>query len=207
MEIVNSIGHEIDFIIDSGRTRYGESSTIVRVSQDNQWEIIREGVIKKENIKRLALTTIIFICTGNTCRSPMAVGLFKKMLADKLGVPQEKLEDNGYKIISGGTAAVYGMPASNKAVEVLKEYGADISGHSSQPVTLTMIEEADRVYVMTKGHMETLKEWMPSAESKIFMLDPAGEDIADPISGGVDVYRQSALKIKSALEARLNELI
>jgi len=210
-EIIRSFGHEIDFIIDSGPTRYGESSTVVKISPDNRWEIIREGVIKKEEINRLAVKIIVFVCTGNTCRSPMAVGLFEKMLSAKLGVPKpacagrEELEKSGYKIISGGTAAVYGMPASDKAAEVLKEYGGDISGHRSQPVTLTMIEEADQIYVMTQGHLTTLKEWIPSAASKISLLSPSGEDIADPIGKDIEAYRQSALKIKNGLELIIKE--
>lgn len=205
-EIIRSIGYEVDVIIDNGQTSYGKSSTIVKVSPDNRWEIIREGAIKKDDIKRLTVKTIIFVCTGNTCRSPMAVGLFKKMLSDKLGIPQEALENKGYKITSGGTAALYGMPASSNAIKALSEYGSDISGHQSQPVTLTMIEEADLIYVMTKNHLATLKEWMPSAASKIFLLDPEGEDIADPISGNIEVYRQCAVKIKRALESVMKNL-
>lgn len=205
-EISPQILDEIDLCLDSGRVRFGQSSTVVRITPDNHWEIIREGVIKKETLARLAVKTILFVCTGNTCRSPMSVGLLSKLLSEKTGVPSLQLEERGYRIISGGTAAISGAPASNFAVEVVKESGGDISQHHSQPVTLTMIEEADRVYVMTRGHLATLKEWIPSAGPKISLLSPLGEDIKDPLGGDIEVYRECASKIKEALQIRLKEL-
>lgn len=197
---------EVDMLIDSGPTRFGQSSTVVKITPENQWAIVREGVIKKEQLVRLAIKTILFVCTGNTCRSPMAVALLSKLLSDKLGVPVEKLEEKGYRIISGGTAAINGASASNFAVAVVKESGGDIFRHCSQPVTLTMIEEADQVYVMTSDHLATLKEWLPSAATKISLLDPQGEDIKDPLGGDIEIYRECARKIKSALEIIVKDI-
>ncbi|MBA7700366.1 Arsenate reductase [subsurface metagenome] len=204
--IVKVFDNKVDIIIDSGIVKYGQPSTVVKIKADNQWELLREGVIEKESIKKLDYKMILFVCTGNICRSPMAVGLFKKMLAEKLGIEESQLESKGYKIISGGTASIYNAPASENAITIMKELGSDISEHLSQPVTLTQIEEADQVYVMTQGHFTTLKEWTPDATDKMSLLNPANEDIQDPIGSGLDVYRQCVLKLKHSLEVILDKI-
>jgi protein-tyrosine phosphatase len=206
-EISNEVKEAMDFVIDTGKTKYGEASTVVRVFMDNKLEIIREGAIKKDDIKKEVVKTIIFVCTGNTCRSPMAEGLCRKIIADKLGIKKYLLEENGYKIISAGTAAIYNSPASSHAIEVIKELGVDIANHRSQPVTLSMLDKSDQVYCMTKEHLNTLKEWMPLQASRIFLLDPEGENIIDPIGGSADLYRQVAFKIKKSLESIINKII
>lgn len=204
--IVKVFDNKVDIIIDSGIVKYGQPSTVVKIKADNQWELLREGVIEKESIKKLDYKMILFVCTGNICRSPMAVGLFKKMLAEKLGIEESQLESKGYKIISGGTASIYNAPASENAITIMKELGSDISEHLSQPVTLTQIEEADQVYVMTQGHFTTLKEWTPDATDKMSLLNPSNEDIQDPIGSGFDVYRQCVLKLKHSLEVILDKI-
>ncbi|MEK7449529.1 MAG: L-threonylcarbamoyladenylate synthase [Planctomycetota bacterium] len=198
--LFNIFENKVDYIITAGPTKYRNESTVVRVAEDSHWEVLRIGAITPDEIKKLDYKMILFVCTGNTCRSPMAVGLFKKILSQKSGIKEIDLEKSGYRIISGGTAAIYNAPATSNAVAALKEFGSDISGHLSQPVTLTMIEEADEVFTMTQGHLMTLKKWAASSAHKIKLLDPAGEDITDPIGGSLETYRQCALRIKSGLE-------
>ena len=112
----------------------------------------------------------------------------------------ERAAENGYKIISAGTSAIYGSPASGTSIEIMKGKNVDINGHRSQPVTLSMLEEADEIYVMTNGHLATLKEWMPLISKRIKLLDPAGNDIEDPIMTGREGYQKCASKIQKALE-------
>ncbi|MFH1227962.1 MAG: L-threonylcarbamoyladenylate synthase [Planctomycetota bacterium] len=197
--ISDDVRKSIDYIIDAGQAKVGVSSTVVRINQDNKCEVLREGSVKADDIRKLDYKLILFVCTGNTCRSPMAAGLFRKMLAQKMGVPVTQLEHHGYKVESAGTSAVFDSPASELAVKVMDEMGVDIKSHLSQPVTLTLVEEADKIYVMTRGHLETLREWVFNADN-ISLLDTAGEDIADPIGQNVTVYRSSAFRIKKALE-------
>ncbi|MFH0888742.1 MAG: L-threonylcarbamoyladenylate synthase [Planctomycetota bacterium] len=198
--VLKALGDKIDIIIDAGPSKMGHSSTVVKITGDNKFEILREGPITKDDIERFTYKMIVFICTGNTCRSPMAMGLYKKMLADKLKIPVLRLESNGYKIISAGTSAIYSAPASNIAIEVMKEIGVDIRDHRSQPVTLNMLDEADEVYVMTKGHFTTLKEWVPLLAEKIRLLDPSGENIEDPIALNKEIYLKALAKIRKGLE-------
>lgn len=197
---IKILGEQVDIIIDAGHCKIGVSSTVVKVTEDNKFEVMRQGSITEDNIRRLTYKMIVFVCSGNTCRSPMAMGLFRKMLADRLKVPILGLEENGYKIISAGTSAIYSNPASGTAIEVMKERGVDIRDHFSQPVTLSMLEEADEIYVMTRGHLTTLKEWAPLIAERINLLDQNGNDIEDPIMTGKDNYQKCAVKIQKALE-------
>lgn len=192
-----------DVIIDGGRTSLGISSTVLKIGLDDKWEILRQGSVTAEDIRMLEYKMVLFVCTGNTCRSPMAEGLFKRMAARKLNITPDELEKQGYKIGSAGTGAVYDMPASSVAIDVMREMGANIRMHRSQPLTLTLIEDADYIYVMTAGHLATIREWMPEAAGRTKLLDPDGEDIADPIGRDISVYRSCAFKIQKALE-RIN---
>lgn len=198
--VIKTLSEAVDIIIDTGHSQIGVSSTVVKVIPDNKFEIMRQGSITEDNIRRLTYKMIVFVCSGNTCRSPMAMGLFRKMLAERLKIPIPKLEDKGYKIISAGTSAIYSSPASGTAIEVMKEKGVDIRTHLSQPVTLPMLEEADEIYVMTRGHLTTLKEWVPLIAERIKLLDQNGSDIEDPIMTGKDNYQKCAVKIQKALE-------
>jgi tRNA threonylcarbamoyl adenosine modification protein (Sua5/YciO/YrdC/YwlC family) len=201
--IIKTLGDKIDVIIDAGPAKGGVSSTVVKITSDNKFELLREGPITKDDIERFTYKMIIFICSGNTCRSPMAMGLCQKMLADKLKIPVSKLESNGYKVISAGTSAIYSAPASNTAVSVMREIGVDIRDHRSQPVTLTMLDEADEVYVMTKGHFTTLKEWVPLLADRIRLLDPYGENIDDPIVSNREAYLKALAKIQNGIKQLL----
>ncbi|MBI4711716.1 MAG: threonylcarbamoyl-AMP synthase [Planctomycetes bacterium] len=202
-EVIKSLGDRVDIIVDAGPCRYGISSTVVKIDDNSRFEILREGAIAAKDIQKFSYKMILFVCSGNTCRSAMAVGLYKKILADKLHIPVDELESKGYKIISAGTSAIYNSPASNLAVTALKELSADISRHRSQPVTMTLIEESDQIYVMTKGHLTTLKEWIPQATDRMTLLDPTGEDIEDPIGGELETYRLCRDKIHKGLERLL----
>ena len=205
-EIIDVFKDRVDYIIDAGPTKYQQESTVVQIDEDSRYQVLRSGVIDPAEIKKLNYQLIVFICTGNTCRSPMAVGLFKKMLAGKLKVTESQLAGQGYEVNSAGTAAISDAPATTHAIEVAQQFGADISDHRSQPVTVTMLEEADQVYVMAKDHLATLREWVPHLTDKIRLLDPEGEDVVDPIGGTTSTYHQSGLRIKIGLEHLLEKL-
>ena len=103
---------------------------------------------------------ILFVCTGNTCRSVMAQGLFEKMWND--------LSDNkmAVKAYSAGVAAIDGLSASQEALDILRSEGVDLSGHCSQRVTNELIEKADYIFTMTQGHKETLLNLYPEAKKR-----------------------------------------
>jgi protein-tyrosine-phosphatase len=131
---------------------------------------------------------ILFICLGNTCRSPMAVGLFEA-LAGENGV-------TGVSAGSAGLSAWPGDPASQNAVEAAREAGADISGHRARLLTQELFEEYDEIYAMTPSIYDFLKENFPDDTDKIFLL---GDGIPDPWGGDLQEYRTCRDKISAAL--------
>ena len=143
--------------------------------------------------------TILLVCTGNTCRSPMAAGILKKMLAD------EGIE--GMTVLSAGTAALEGMPATDLAVQTSADWQIDISGHRSRPVTDELVEKADLILTMTPEHREEILLFDPEAAPKTVLLKnfpgPVKNDptfsIRDPIGGGPAEYQRSFLEIEESL--------
>ena len=99
----------IDMIVDAGPTQLGGVSTAVRVESD-RWSIVRPGVVEASELTRMAGTILLFVCTGNTCRSPMAEALCKMLLAQRIGCTIEELEQHGYVVLSAGMAAAPACP-------------------------------------------------------------------------------------------------
>ncbi|HLY08620.1 MAG TPA: Sua5/YciO/YrdC/YwlC family protein [Planctomycetota bacterium] len=196
---------KVDVLVDAGPTKQRGPSTVVLL-RDGRAEVVHEGAIPRAVIDEVNVTTLLFVCTGNTCRSPMAEAMARKMLADRLHVKESDLPDRGYRVISAGTSAGHGGAASEESEQVVKKYGADLSRHESRPVTVAMIEEADKVWVMTTRHRKTLVEWMPDHAGKIELLDPSGKEVEDPIGGPMELYRTVAQHIHDSLTKRLKEI-
>ena len=201
-----AFGNDVDFILDSGPTRFRQSSTVVRVSASGGMEVLRVGAIPKSVLQEAGGRTIVLVCTGNTCRSPMAEALLRSKIARSLDTTEEGLEEHGFRVLSAGTAAGVGLPASEVAVEVMDEMGLNVRSHASKPVTVTMVEEAEIVFVMTNWHREVLEEWIPEHSGKVKLLDPGGEEIPDPLGGSREIYRKCAVQIAACLEKRIPEV-
>jgi protein-tyrosine phosphatase len=201
-DVADALGDELDLILDGGPATLQEPSTVVRVT-DDAWEILRHGSVTDAMIRRTLGTTIVFVCTANMCRSPMAEVLCKKMLAERLGCPPGELSARGYEILSAGTGAPSDCRASAQAVAAMRQQGLDLSGHLSQPLTPGLLEDADVVFVMVQHHAATIAELFPEASAKVRLLDPAGGDIGDPVGASEDVFRECA----AAIQRYLREVI
>ncbi len=133
---------------------------------------------------------IVFVCTGNTCRSPMAEALLKK-------------KTDAHTVESAGLSVSYPAPAHENAVRTMAEYGMDIQSHRAQPCTAFLCEKADLILTMTDAHRRMLCALFPDAVDKTYTLSEyAGKtgDVADPFGGDMDTYRAAAGEINSYIE-------
>jgi tRNA threonylcarbamoyl adenosine modification protein (Sua5/YciO/YrdC/YwlC family) len=204
-EIVDAFGGEISLVVDDGPCRFGQPSSVVRVKND-EYEILRAGVVPERTIKRLSSLIIVFVCTGNTCRSPMAELLCRDLIAKRLNCKIDELEDCGVLVMSAGVAAMMGGKAAHEAVEAMKELGLDLRGHETQPLTEPLVRHADMIYTMTASHRDAIVGTWPSAAERTRLLAAGGAEICDPIGSPVACYRRCAAQMQQAMEARLNEL-
>ncbi len=203
--IAGEFGGKVDLILFAGPSRYAKPSTLVKVNADG-YEIVRAGVYDQRIIERLLRTTILFVCSGNTCRSPMAEGLARRVLAERMGLADADLEKHGVSVTSAGSFAIAGAPPAAAAVTALAEAGIDIAAHRSRPLSIELIHQADLIVAMSHSHLAAVGSIVPSALEKTITLDPSG-DIEDPIGGGVEVYRTLTEQLRPLIQQRLDELV
>lgn len=139
------------------------------------------------------MKSVLFVCTANMCRSPLAEGLFLRHLGD---------HKDGWRVESAGTWATPGMAASQKSIQVLKEKGVDLGFHRTRAVDEGMMREFSLILVMEQGHKEALQVEFPKYRHKVYLLsEMIGEDfeIDDPVGGDIEDYRCAAEDIERIL--------
>ena len=200
-----SLGEDVELILNEGKCQFGKPSSVVKVDRQGV-AMLREGVVSQTSLKRLSNLMIVFVCTGNTCRSPIALALCKRQLATLLDCDDDELEEHGVVVASAGIAASEGGHPSREAIEILRERGIDLSKHRSQPLQAQMVRHADVILTMTQGHLDlVLAEWPEVADRASRLRENEG-DVADPIGSPVEVYRQCAAQIDEALKKQIQRL-
>jgi len=193
---------QVDMIIDGGFL-LSKPSTVLDLTLTPA-KLKRKGTIpileiEKVYERRMVLDdslkfNVLFICTGNTCRSPMAEGIFKTLV-----------DDNYCNVKSAGTLPMNGLPAAQFAIEVVDEYGGSITHHLTQGITKKLIDWADLILVMEFKHYNTILEMSSLAAVKTFLLKEYKRrakynEIADPIGKDIHAYRGAAREMYPSLK-------
>lgn len=204
-DVLGNFADNIEAIIDAGRTSLALESSIVDLSKD-AISYPRIAAIDKEKIEKTLKTKIVlFVCTGNSCRSVMAKALLEKKLKES-GKP-------GIEVIDAGTGTFGGMLPTAQTIELLAHEGIDVSAHTSVQLTRRIIRRSDLILVMSNMHKEQILSIEPQAISRVFLLKEFAFgkgskdlEIPDPIGQPMEIYEDCFKSIKQSIE-RVSDIL
>jgi len=180
--------------IDCGQAALGKPSTIIKLAPDGSYQITRQGPVGERYINDRLRKHVLFVCTGNTCRSPMAETIARKIATEPEGM---------ISFSSAGIMAGENMAMTPEAAKALTALGYEPHDHRSKQISERDIQNADEIYGLTDSHVLALQDAFPGSAWKIALLDQGGTDIPDPIGASAHVYHQTCQTLEKFIERRL----
>ena len=202
-EVLESLEGQVDLVLDAGPTRYAQPSTIVK-TDGARFEVLRLGVYDERAVNNMATLNLLFVCTGNTCRSAMAEGLARVALAERLGCDAAELAGHGVTVRSAGVFGGSGG-AADHAIVVMRRRGVDLTGHRSIGLTAELVACSDYVFGMTRSHVDAAKGIAPVARERVSLL-MGDDEVGDPFGGSEEDYERAACAIDAGIRTRLREI-
>ena len=203
-QVLDQFSGRIELLLDAGPCKYKKSSTVVKIGKKGL-AVLRPGFYSKLELEVLSKIKFLFVCTGNTCRSPMAEGIFRKYLAEKLQCNVDELGKMGYKVSSAGIIGSVGFPATPEAVTACAAMGVDIKAHRNKALSKELVEESDIIFAMEQIHRDRVIALDQKAAKRCVLL--AGHTgIPDPIGHPQMFYDNCAKLIERFVRKRIGEL-